>query len=138
MWTAGSTTWRRLAARGVWVHGCADGLGDDERPPVDALVGHPVAWHRLTHESAALQDPTAIATYAVDDPLPDDLPSRTHFFWMSGSRFSEAVARWPSIRDGWHGSGPGRTRRAIHAALGAGDRVGVWLDYEDWRRDIIR
>ena len=28
--------------RGVWVHGCADGLGDDEPPDIDALAGRPV------------------------------------------------------------------------------------------------
>ena len=33
------TTWRQLAARGIWVHGCAEGLGDARRPAVDALAG---------------------------------------------------------------------------------------------------
>jgi hydroxymethylbilane synthase len=137
IWTAGSTTWRRLAARGVWVHGCADGLGDDEPPPVDALAGRSVTWRRLTHEAAASHDRSAIATYMVDDPLPDDLSTRTHFFWTSGTLFREAVARWPAVRDGWHGSGPGRTRRAIRTLLASSDRAGVWLDYEDWRKDVL-
>jgi hydroxymethylbilane synthase len=137
VWTAGSTTWRRLAARGIWVHGCADGLGDDEPPPIDDLAGRRVTWHRLTHQEAAVDDSTAIATYVVDDSFPDDLPARTHCFWMSGTRFDEALARWPGLRDAWHGSGPGRTRRAIQAVLGSSDRASVWLDYDDWLKDVL-
>src|SRR5262249_10162999 len=30
VWAAGGRTWRKLANRGIWVHGCADGLGDGE------------------------------------------------------------------------------------------------------------
>ena len=34
-----------------------------------------------------------------------------------------ALERWPSIRDAWHASGPGRTRDTIHAELGASDAL---------------
>ncbi|HET9372523.1 MAG TPA: hydroxymethylbilane synthase, partial [Vicinamibacterales bacterium] len=44
VWAAGVRTWAKLAARGVWVHGCADGLGDREAPAVDRVAGRPVAW----------------------------------------------------------------------------------------------
>lgn len=134
VWAAGSVTWRRLAARGVWVNGCADGLGDDEAPPIEALAGRVLEWIDLTHDGAARPD--AIATYHVDVPLPDDLASRSHFFWSSGDVFLKALNRWPSIRDAWHASGPGRTRRTIDAAVGATGRTGVWLDRDSWERDI--
>ncbi len=136
VWAAGSTTWRRLASRGVWVHGCADGLGDTEPAAVDLLAGDRVRWLRLTHAAAALEDPDALATYVVEDALPDDLPARTHFFWTSGVLFREAVARWPALREGWHGSGPGRTWRKLVETLGSGARARVWLDYDDWRREV--
>jgi hypothetical protein len=122
----------------VWVHGCDDGLGDDNAPAIDAIAGGQVSWLRLTHEAAASRDRGAIATYVVDDPLPDDLDRRTHFFWTSGTQFKEAVTRWPPVRDGWHGSGPGRTRRAIQATLGSSERAGVWLDYDSWRADVVK
>ena len=134
VWAAGSQTWQRLAERGVWVHGCADGLGDDEAPPVDVLAGHAVSWVRLTHDRA--RAPQALATYHVDTTLPDDLPGYSHFFWTSGELFKSAVERWPAIRDGWHASGPGRTRDALHAELGETGRVGVWLDRQSWERDV--
>ena len=134
VWAAGTQTWRRLAARGVWVNGCADGLGDDEHPPVDLLAGRSVKWVRLTHDRAGTPD--ALPTYHVDTPLPDDLPERSHFFWTSGDLFKQAIERWPVIRDAWHASGPGHTRDTIHAVLGASARIGVWLDRASWERDV--
>jgi hydroxymethylbilane synthase len=136
VWAAGSATWRRLARRGVWINGCADGLGDDENPAVDLLAGRTVTWLSLTHDRASR--PEAVATYHVEVPLPDDLASRSHFYWTSGEMFRRAIDRWPSIKDGWHGSGPGRTRHAIEATIGATGRTGIWLDRESWERDVCR
>jgi hydroxymethylbilane synthase len=134
VWTAGGRTWEKLAARGVWVNGCADGLGDLEAPGVDRLAGRTVRWRRLTH--TASDDPDALATYAVEAPLPDDLDARTHFFWTSGSLFRRALEDCPSIREGWHASGPGRTSRVIRAALGPDARTSVWLEYEQWHEAV--
>jgi hydroxymethylbilane synthase len=134
VWAAGTLTRQKLAARGVWVHGSADSLGDEDCPPIDALAGRRVPWLRLTHAGAA--GPNALPTYVADTRLPDDLPSRSHFYWMSGEVFTRAIERWPSIADGWHASGPGRTRDAVLARLADPARAGVWLDRESWERDI--
>lgn len=134
VWAAGSETRRKLAARGIWVHGSADGLGDEERPAIDALAGRHVTWVRLTHAGVAA--PNALSTYVADPDLPDDLPERSHFYWMSGDVFARAIERWPSIRDGWHASGPGRTREAVLAKVADPRRTGVWLDRESWERDV--
>lgn len=135
VWTAGTRTWRKLAARGIWVHGCADGLGDAEPPGVDALAGRSIAWRRVTH--AASGDTSAIATYTVETALPSDLGSRTHFFWTSGSAFADAIRRYPQIRAAWHGCGPGRTSRIVLDEIGDATRVSIWLDYEQWLRHVI-
>jgi hydroxymethylbilane synthase len=139
VWVAGSTTWRRLAARGVWVHGCADGLGDEEVPNVAALGGRAPRWCRLTHASAdeVRSEPWAIATYSVQTALPEDLSRRTHFYWTSGALFRDCLARWPEIADRWHASGPGRTSRVIRDMLGSGAKFRVWLEYDDWVREIL-
>lgn len=134
VWAAGSQTRRRLAARGVWVHGSADGLGDEERPPIDTLAGREVLWVRLTHSGVSTSD--ALITYVADAELPDDLPARTHFYWMSGDLFTRAIERWPSIRAGWHASGPGRTRQTVLSHVDDPSRTGVWLDRESWERDV--
>ena len=133
VWAAGQRTWERLASRGIWVHGCADGLGDNEGPQVDALAGQPVIWRRLTHTESG--DPEALATYAVDETAAD-LEGRTHFFWTSGSAFARALARQPAIRSGWHASGPGRTARAIRDTLGPEGRLSLWLDYDQWHTHV--
>jgi hydroxymethylbilane synthase len=133
-WAAGSATWRRLAARGVWVNGCADGLGDDTAPDADVLAGRALNWITLTHDRSGRAD--ALATYRVEVTLPDDLESRSHFFWSSGEAFRQAIDRWPSLRDAWHASGPGRTRQTIAAVVGSTARTGVWLDRDSWERDI--
>jgi hydroxymethylbilane synthase len=135
VWVAGSQTWRKLAARGIWVHGSAEGLGDSESPRVDDLAGRSVAWHRLTHDG--VDEPSALATYAVTEPLPDDLAARTHFFWTSGTSLRRAVARFPAIRAGWHSSGPGRTWHAVRELVGP-DRARVSLDYDAWLREVMQ
>jgi len=134
VWVAGGATWRKLAARGLWVQGSAEGLGDGEDPGVDQLAGRRVEWHRLTHEGVDAAN--ALATYVVAERLPDDLPTRTHFFWTSGTSFRQAIDQWPSIRDGWHSSGPGRTWQAIETALGPRGRARVSLDYDAWHREV--
>jgi hydroxymethylbilane synthase len=137
VWAAGVTTWRRLASRGVWVNGCADGLGDAESAGIDLLAGRPIRFRRLTHRAAAGELPDALATYVVESALPDDLANRTHFFWMSGTEFRRALGRWPAIRDRWHGSGPGRTADVVRDELGDSPRARVWLDYGAWRQDVV-
>jgi hydroxymethylbilane synthase len=134
VWTAGVRTWQRLAERGIWVNGCADGLGDGEAPGVDALAGRVIHWHRLSHDRTA--DPEAIATYSVKQSLPGDLSARSHFYWTSGSAFRQALETHPAIRTAWHASGPGRTARIIRDALGGDSRHSIWLDYERWHQHV--
>jgi hydroxymethylbilane synthase len=138
VWVSGTRTWQKLAARGIWVHGSADGLGDAEAPQIDAFAGRTIAWRRLTHAAAAETLPDALATYVVEETLPADLSSRTHFFWSSGTAFQEAIARTPAIRDKWHACGPGRTWRVVREILGPGGRVSAWLDYDQWLSSVRR
>ncbi len=134
VWAAGLRTWERLAGRGVWVNGCADGLGDDER-----------AEHRCARRPAgrvATSDAYRIGRSGrTRRPTPSrkthrDLSGRTHFFWTSGSAFARALARQPGIRSAWHASGPGRTARAIRENLGAEGRLSLWLDYDQWHTHV--
>jgi hypothetical protein len=134
IWTSGSRSWERLARRGIWVNGCADGLGDVEPPAIDTLAGHHLTWLRLTHTGSG--DAGALATYIVETPLADDLPARTHFYWTSGSVFRAAVARYPALRRAWHASGPGRTAAALRETLGDTAPASIWLDYEQWHRHV--
>lgn len=135
VWVAGSQTWRKLAARGIWVHGSAEGLGDAERPAIDEIAGRQMSWHRLTHEG--MDDPAALPTYSVTEKLPEDLASRTHFFWTSGSVFQRALDRFPMLGGRWHSSGPGRTWQSVQRVLGETGRIRVSLDYEAWLNEVV-
>jgi len=135
VWTAGTTTWRKLAARGVWVHGSSEGLGHFHSGAVDRIAGRRVAWHRLTHAGADVED--ALVTYESERTLPPDLGSRTHFFWRSASEFRKALAAFPPVRDGWHACGPGHTFDVVQRIAGAA-RVRPFLRYTDWLAEITR
>jgi hydroxymethylbilane synthase len=68
---------------------------------------------------------------------PSDLSAFTHFFWTSGSRFLEAVARQPEILDRWHACGPGNSWKIIRESLGSDARLDVWLSHEQWSGAVI-
>jgi hydroxymethylbilane synthase len=136
VWAAGPKTWLRLAARGIWVHGSSEGLGDAEPAGIDLLAGREIDWLRLTHTGS--DAPKALPTYTADTTLPEDLAERTHFYWTSGSTFRRALHQYPGIRAAWHASGPGRTARALADALGPGGRVSIWLDYDEWLNNVTR
>ena len=102
---------------------------------IDLLSGESPSWRRLTHAGALVPD--ALPTYVVEEPLPEDLANRSHFFWTSGSLFRRAIDRWPALAERWHGCGPGHTRAVVEDTLGSRDRLGVWLDWKSWYQDVL-
>ncbi|MFZ0750598.1 MAG: hypothetical protein WAM70_14645, partial [Pyrinomonadaceae bacterium] len=52
VWASGLKTWERLARRGVWVNGSAEGLGEYEHPRIETIAGTEVRWTKLTHADA--------------------------------------------------------------------------------------
>lgn len=131
VWTAGVRTWQKLAARGIWVNGTADGLGESV-PELTAILGREVAWTKLTHDQSA-NDATfpCLATYALE-PLMVSPPPLVHsYFWPSESLFQWAVRMRPEIRDAEHAAGPGYTAEAIEKELGRS--IHVYYNYAHWR-----
>ncbi len=97
IWTAGARTWFELAARGIWVEGCADGFGLDWLSPVfkknivniaqeDLLV--------LTNDNVE-DDPTAryekATVYTLqpthDAELVKQIQKADYIFWTSFLQF---------------------------------------------------
>jgi hypothetical protein len=148
VWTSGTSSWFALAAQGVWVQGCAEGLGAEAAA---ALVAEPVLrlpppaqWNVLTHSTAA--DPwqagswagaAVTATYAVaDSALPDAaaLAAATHVFWSSTAQF-ERGRQLVNAR-AHQSSGPGKTAEHI---LRAGVRnFRAFPSVAEWRRWIAK
>lgn len=138
VWTAGLKTWKRLAERGIWVNGSAEGLGEDEDPRADIIAGRAIPWIKLTHDRAeADQGLERLPTYRlISKASPPDLSNCTHYFWTSGSRFLEAVERQPEILERWHACGPGNTHKIIREKLGSDEKLEVWLSHEAWLKEV--
>jgi hypothetical protein len=142
LWVSGTGTWFALAARGVWVEGCAESLGfaalhDTLAEPLLALPPLP-QWLALTNEESAdgWGDVPALATYRHVPPAvapgaaaADAGPvAATHAWWHSSQQFERWQAQLPpGLR---HACGPGKTAAHLRAA---GLTVDVFPSARHWR-----
>jgi hydroxymethylbilane synthase len=137
VWSAGIDTWRRLAARGIWVHGSDESLGEGGMHGASCLFPRVQRWVKFTHDQG-FDSPysESIATYRLERCAPlADVSGRTHFYWRSGAQFHDYLQANPEIRGAWHGCGPGNTFSMIRAAIGE-DRVRAFLTAEGFRQEI--
>jgi hydroxymethylbilane synthase len=131
VWTAGSKTWLKLASRGIWVNGSADGLGEHEDPRIQTLAGGAVAWTKLTHVDAPNENGMrAVGTYRLipkaDAP---NIEGKKYFFWSSGSAFERAFSLNPWLKSMTHFCGPGNTQGALKRN---GVEAHIFLSHEQW------
>ncbi|MCO5142983.1 MAG: hydroxymethylbilane synthase [Oligoflexia bacterium] len=130
LWGAGTETWMRLAKRGFWVHGCQEGLGE-EQPPIDALLGRKAQFTKLSHDSSCNNAVfPVLPTYKLT-PKEIHLPKVDAYFWMSETSFLRALEIYPNIRDAEHACGPGHTAAALEKVLGK--PVSVYINYRHWK-----
>jgi hydroxymethylbilane synthase len=135
VWASGLRTWRRLAERGFWVNGCAEGLGEQEPTRIETLAGADLNWVKLTHDHAPSQNGMKmLATYRLvaKDSHPE-LEGKKYFFWSSGSGFERALALNPAIKSQTHFCGPGNTQRTLERL---GRTPHVFLDHDQWLREM--
>ncbi len=140
IWAAGLRTWRNLARRDLWVHGSAEGLGEQEAPAIDLLAGEAAAFVRLTHEDSDIvqgQWPR-MATYRLKSEAASVPPDRQVYFWRSASAFARAVAENPALRTKHHACGPGLSAAYIHQEIADDRRVRVYLDQEQWWQSLTK
>lgn len=124
IWAAGSSTWRKLAARGLWVSGSSEGLGESEKQGLDGLFDRALRWQPLSHIGAPEHETgdRAHAAYELElAPLTEKqlaaLKQARVYYWPSASLFQQSLRACPEIVARWHASGPGRTAEAIRQAL---------------------
>jgi len=137
VWSAGIDTWRRLAARGIWVHGSDESLGETADRGVKAIFPRIQRWVKFSHENG-YDSPFSerIATYRLERCAPlADLTGHTHFYWRSGAQFYDYLQANPEIRGAWHGCGPGNTFSMIRAAIGE-ERVRAFLTADGFRQEV--
>ncbi len=135
VWTAGLKTWLKLASRGVWVNGSADGLGEQEDPRIETLSGGTVNWTKLTHADAPGENGMrTVATYRlVPKAETPDLKHKQYFFWSSGSAFERALSVNPWLKSMTHFCGPGNTQKALERN---GVEAHIFLSHEQWVREM--
>jgi hydroxymethylbilane synthase len=144
IWTSGVRSWLRLAARGVWVEGCAEELGFDLLRPLlgqGVLQLPPLAnWQVLTHADGTEGWPCnrVIATYVAEatEELNDQHPAvialraARSIFWTSGSQYS-AFRQWVPA-DAMHACRYGKTYNQLRENLPTGTLT-VYPSVAQWR-----
>ena len=135
IWASGIQTWKKLAARGVWVSGCAESLGEQESPRAETLAGRAIHWAKLTHESGYTDgDVETVATYRlVPKSEANDLRGKSCFFWTSGSAFEYALSQNPWLKEMTHFCGPGNTQRILERH---GIAAHIVLDHRQWLEEM--
>jgi hypothetical protein len=157
-WTSGPTSWRALAAAGIWVEGCTDNLGINSLTDwLDCTVlGLPdrARWTALTHADAIASwhesgFGQAIATYrhvreetvdamsghSANDPsdnviAPQGIDSCTHVYWQSPQQFRKFGKLVPT--GAHHACGPGKTLKALRDA--GIDNPAPFPSYQEWQQ----
>lgn len=151
VWTSGVSSWFRLARQGIWVEGCAEGLGFESLRPqlAEGVLQLPRLggdWCVLTHRDAAgewgpgAEMPHLVLTYEVGGSgaaysadARAALARAVHVFWSSASQFDALKQEAKSART--HACGPGRTADRIAGTLrAAGVDVRVFPSAEEWKR----
>jgi len=100
VWAAGTQTWLALAEKGIWVEGCADGLGIETILPTlqSPLVQiTPEAMQIITHEAGAARWTAegwhAAGTYRlvpqVDSALAQIIRGADILFWISYRQYEQ-------------------------------------------------
>ncbi|MFQ5636289.1 MAG: hydroxymethylbilane synthase [Gammaproteobacteria bacterium] len=130
IWVSGTTSWRKLAERGIWVEGCADNLGFAD---ITATLACEVLslpgldqWTVLTRRGAesGWRDGgvgRVVATYELARTNGDDLEKvrdqvrrATDFFWGSIEQYRAVEAWLPDAAR--HACGAGKTAHALRRA----------------------
>lgn len=145
-WVSGVASWRRLAARGQWVEGCAENLGF---AAIRSTLESPVlqlpalaAWTVLTRADAIASWQGSgvgrvLASYAIEEPtgetvlhdIGQQVSTATHFYWGSGSQY-RALRQW--LPEGaYHACGPGKTFQSLRSA--GVTNLQVFPSREEWQ-----
>jgi hydroxymethylbilane synthase len=144
VWTSGTKSWFALAAQGVWVQGCAEGVGAEAAAQLvrEPLLQLPALaqWNVLTHstaiepwQSGSWAGANVLATYAVANGAAPDaaaLAAATHIFWSSTAQFE--CGRQFASASAHHASGPGKTAEHIRSAGVRHFRA--FPSAEEWRK----
>jgi len=142
-WTSGVESWFKLASQGLWIEGCAEGLGFEgiQMQVQEPVLGLPDLknWTVLTHAGALSGwekfQCQVVASYEINRDYGSqpkiDLQVATHLFWSSGSQFL-GLKEWVNSH-AIHACGAGKT---VNCLRENGIRPWVFPTVEEWRKWI--
>lgn len=96
VWSAGTKTWLKMAKKGIWVEGCADGLGLEsllnvwESPLINIQKNDvTILTHELAAENRKSKNWNTVATYRTQHILGSSVETQNAdiIFWTSGTQF---------------------------------------------------
>ncbi|MBK24902.1 MAG: hydroxymethylbilane synthase [Halobacteriovorax sp.] len=132
--TSGLSSWKKLAAKGLWVTCSSESLGEEYGRNIEVLLNRSIKWTKLSHSHAPGKK---IATYELV-PLKEqpDLSGKKYFYWMSGSQFELALSNNPELTKAFHACGPGNTRSTILKYIPS-ENLEIYLSYDQWYQSKI-
>ncbi len=144
IWAAGTNTWQKLAKKGIWVNGCAEGLGESEDPRIEQLIGKSTPEQvTLTHTQASNAGTYDLQIQLADGEIAklksDVLALEKYFFyWKSFTQFQAARAGLDASQEKHflncaHACGAGKTWQSIKEALGSDKNLYIYLNEESWK-----
>ncbi len=144
VWAAGTSTWEKLAKKGVWVNGCAEGLGESEDPRIEWLIGKTkpelvTLTHTLASNAGTYDLQIQLADGEIGKLKSDLLASGKYFFyWKSHSQFQAVLAALETSQkqnflNCAHACGPGKTWQNLKDTLGTDQNLYIYLNEESWK-----
>lgn len=144
VWAAGTSTWQKLAAQGIWVNGCAEGLGEGENPRIEQLIGKEKPEQvTLTHTQASNAGTYDLQIQLADGEIAklksDVLALGKYFFyWKSHSQFLAVFTHLtPELKEQFlncaHACGAGKTWQLICEVLPSEKNLYIYLNEENWK-----
>ena len=122
VFSAGSRTWKEMAQQGIWVHGSADAMGEEELASLknsaflSLMTNDEInnEWQVLTHDNGSTGlgvVTTAFSSDRVDYPIEfkKELLECDIFFWASFRQYEAYLAEFPEIKNKTHCTGMGKT-----------------------------
>lgn len=140
IWTAGLSTWKKLAQQGIWVHGSTESLGF-EVPSLDFLETRldPSHFIRLTHE-AAVRTSADVGTYRIQEESEINLKGNCQiYFWKSGKLAEKYFELYPWLHNKYHAAGIGDTGEVLTKLMStAPERLFLFLNSEEFKKSVIK
>ena len=142
IWCSGVESWKKLASRGVWVNGCAEGLGEREEMKVEALADSSKEWVKLTHDQGFGGENKKATYKLIPNEEASSVKGKQYFYWASFSLFERALTlEKETVLQGFHGCGPGHTYDLICKKLEEEnvslENVAVFLSHSHWLKEIV-